>query len=104
MSPTTIALGGKESALIDGHFGRYSYSLHLMGNVLPSRLLALSSAIPQFGDGLAAVLSGPSSSTAPPAKEVPVHVDLTSIRSWGSAQSWTKTSAKPSRPGVVKHR
>ena len=104
MSPATITLGGKDPAILEGRFDATGYSLHLVGNVLQTRLLALGSAIPQFSDGLAAALPAPPSSTAAQTKELPIHVDLTSNRTWGSAQSWAKTSAKPLRPGVVKRR
>lgn len=103
MSALSLPLGGKEPATLDGHFDRNGYTLHLTGNVLPSRLLALGAAIPQFGDGLATVLpslpatTGKDSSThtQPPA---PIHVDLTSTRTWLGGQSWSATtSAKPPR-------
>jgi AsmA protein len=92
MAPATLPLGGKEPALLESRFGPNGYTLHLYGNVLPSRLLALAGAVPQFGDGLRAALSAPSSA---PAKESPVHIDLTSTRLWGGGQSWAKTPAKP---------
>jgi hypothetical protein len=88
MAPATITLGGKEPALLEGRFDRNGYSLHLSGNVLPSRLLALATAVPQFGDDLAAVLPPPS---ATPIKELPLHIDITSARLWWGGQSWAKT-------------
>jgi AsmA protein len=100
MSPATITLGGKDPATLEGRFDRDGYSLHLTGNVLASRLLALGSAVPQFGDGLAAVLPGPVVGAAAQTKELPIHIDLTSSRVWGGGQSW----AKPVRPTVRKRR
>jgi len=99
LSPTTLALGGKEPASLEGHFDSFGYSLHLTGNVLPSRLLALAAAVPQFGDGLPALFLPPSAPQPPPSKELPIHVDLTSIRTWSGGQTWTRTTpAKPTHP------
>ena len=104
MSPATIMVGGKDPAILEGRFDANGYSLHLAGNVLESRLLALASAIPQFGDGLAAVLPEQPASTSSPAKDLPFHIDLTSSRLWGGAQSWARTATKPLRPTVPKRR
>jgi len=94
MPPATLTLGGKEPALLEGRFDPTGYTLHLYGNVLPSRLLALAAAIPQFGDGLGAVLPAPSSV---PVKELPIHIDVISTRVWGGGQSWAKAAAKPAK-------
>jgi AsmA protein len=103
LAPTTLALGGREPATLEGHFDSLGYSLHLTGNVLPSRLLALGTAIPQFGDGLPALFLPPSAPQPPPSKELPIHVDLTSIRTWGGGQSWTRTApAKPTHASTRK--
>lgn len=95
MAPATVGLGGKDPAQIEGTFDRNGYSLHLYGNVLQSRLMALAGAIPQFGDGLQAAMPV---SAAAPAKESPIHIDVTSSRVWGGGQSWVKTQTKPARP------
>ena len=94
VAPATLTLGGKEPAMLEGRFDQSGYSLHLYGNVLPSRLEALATAVPQFGDGLKAVLPVPSQGTT---KESPLHVDITSTRLWGGEQIWVKTTAKPVR-------
>lgn len=94
MAPATLTLGGKEPALLEGQFDPKGYSLHLYGNVLPSRLMALVAAIPPFGDGLQAVLPAPSGLQA---KEFPIHIDVTSTRIWGGDQSWVKTPANPTK-------
>jgi AsmA protein len=96
LAPTTLALGSREPATLEGHFDSFGYSLHLTGNVLPSRLLALGTAIPQFGDGLPALFLPPSAPQPPPSKELPIHIDLTSIRTWGGGQSWSRTI--PTKP------
>lgn len=93
MLPTTLTLGGREPAMLEGRFDGDGYTLHLTGNVLPSRLLAFAHAVPQFGDGLAGALP-PAQSPAMQAKEVPMHLDLTSKRLWGGGQSWSRTSTK----------
>jgi AsmA protein len=104
MAPATLALGGKEPALLEGRFDPNGYSFHLYGNVLPSRLLALAWAIPQFGDGLKSALSANSSISASPTKELPIHIDLTSTRLWGGEQIWTKTPAKPVKAASARRR
>ena len=97
MAPVTLDLGGKEPALLEGRFDQHGYSLHLYGNVLPSRLMALADAVPQFGDGLHAAMPA-----APVAKELPVHIDVSSSRVWGAGQTWAKIPAKVSRAGGEK--
>lgn len=102
MSPAKISLGGKEPALLGGSFDRNGYSLHLSGGVLASRLSALGTAIPQFGDGLVEALA---IQPATKGKENPVIIDLTSERNWGGAQSWMKTpSSTPGRTTRSKRR
>jgi hypothetical protein len=88
LAPTTLALGGKEPAVLEGRFDASGYTLHLSGMASPSRLLALGTALPEFGDGLAKVL--PAGHAA-----VPVPVDLTAVRPWAGVQVWTAASARP---------
>ena len=120
ISPATITLGGKEPAILEGRVDHSGYSLHLAGNVLPSRLLALAVAIPQFGDGLDAMLAVSSATPIvrdqPVQKEQPVQkdqqvhreqpiqIDLTSTRLWGGEQTWTRTALKPAHPVVARRR
>ena len=98
--PTSLALGGKEPATLEGSFDYVGYSLHLTGNLLPTRLLALAEAVPQFGDGLPALFLPPSAPQPPPSKELPIHVDLTSVRTWNGGQSWSRTT--PTKPTHAK--
>ena len=88
LAPTALALGGKEPAMLDGHIDSTGYTLHLTGMASTVRLLALGSAIPQLGDGLAEAL--PSNRAAGPFR-----IDLTATRQWGSAQTWTDNTAHP---------
>lgn len=88
LTPTALALGGKEPAMLQGHFDSSGYSLHLTGMASTARLLALGAAIPQFGDGLAAAL--PTNRAAGPYR-----IDLTATRSWHGPQVWTDNSARP---------
>jgi AsmA protein len=108
MAPATLALGGKDPATLEGRFDQNGYSLHLSGNVLRSRLLALATSIPQFGDGLADALPAPPPpSVAPaasPAKAQPIHIDLTSTHLWDGVQSWSKTATKTPAKSPTKHR
>ncbi len=89
--PTTLALGGKEPATIDGQFDTTGYTLHLTGMASAARLHALAVALPQFGDGLKEVL--PTNRAAGPFR-----IDLTATRPWGAAQTWTDNTAHPVSP------
>ncbi len=86
--PTSISLGGKDPATLEGHFDTTGYTLHLTGMAVLSRLTALGKAIPQFGDGLAEALP---TNRAPG----PVRIDLTATHPWGSPQQWQDTTAHP---------
>lgn len=99
LAPIDLALGGKEPATLSGSFDAQGYTLHLMGMVSAARLLALGSAIPQFGDGLAAVI--PANRAAGPFR-----IDLTATRLWGGAQIWRDNmpSPAPLRPRHLGHR
>src|SRR5216683_5473808 len=91
LAPTTLALGGKDPAILDGHFDTTGYTLHLTGMASIARLHALAAALPQIGDGLAEVL--PTNRAAGPFR-----IDLTAIRPWGAAQTWTDNTAPPTPP------
>jgi AsmA family len=88
LAPASLALGGKDPAILDGRFDATGYTLHLTGMASTSRMLALAAALPQFGDGLTAVL--PTNRAAGPYR-----VDLTSIRPWRGAQTWTDNTVHP---------
>jgi hypothetical protein len=88
LAPTTLALGGKEPAMLEGRFDASGYTLHLAGMASPSRLLALGAALPELGDGLVKVL--PSNHA-----DIPVPIDLTAVRPWAGVQVWTAASARP---------
>ena len=88
LAPTSLALGGKDPATLDGHFDTTGYTLHLTGMASIARLHALAAALPQFGDGLAEVL--PTNRAAGPFR-----IDLTATRPWGAAQTWTDNTAHP---------
>jgi AsmA protein len=91
LAPTTLALGGKDPAILDGHFDTTGYTLHLTGMASIARLHALAAALPQFGDGLAEVL--PTNRAAGPFR-----IDLTATRAWGAAQTWTDNTVRPTPP------
>lgn len=91
LMPVALALGGKEPAMLEGHFSHTGYTLHLTGMATTTRLLALGAAIPQFGDGLTGVL--PTSHGLSP-----YAIDLTATRNWMGAQTWTDNIAHPVPP------
>jgi AsmA protein len=84
-------LGGKDPAILEGHFDTTGYTLHLTGMASIARLHALAAALPPFGDGLAEVL--PANRAAGPFR-----IDLTATRPWGAAQTWTDNAARPTLP------
>lgn len=86
LSPTPLALGGNDPAILDGRFDSTGYTLHLTGMATSSRLLALAAAVPELGDGLAKAL--PANHAADPFR-----VDLTAVRPWSGAQVWTQAAA-----------
>jgi AsmA protein len=125
--PVSLALGGRQPAVLTGHLDRSGYSLHLAGTVIVQRLLALGDAVPQFGDGLRKLLAPETSSVqpaqgAPPeslpvaagrgrgrakdavdaaeaqAESAPVAMDLTVTRAWGGSQVWSQAPAGAPAP------
>ena len=78
--------------MLEGHFDANGYALHLAGWASPSRLSALGTALPGFGEGLVKVL--PANHSAAPAP-----IDLTATRPWHGMQVWTEASARP----VIRH-
>jgi hypothetical protein len=88
LAPTSLDLGGKDPATLDGHFDTTGYTLHLTGMTSLARLHALATALPQFGDGLAEVL--PTNRAAGPFR-----IDLTATRTWRAPQTWTDNTAHP---------
>jgi hypothetical protein len=82
---------------LEGHADLNGYSLHLTGLAIPQRLLQLATALPQFGDGLAAVLPGsPPDAATPTPPATPIRIDLVSTRIWATGQAWKlNVAAKP---------
>jgi hypothetical protein len=91
LNPVSLALGGKDPATLEGHLDATGCTFHLTGMASTARLTALATALPQLGDGLAAVL--PTNRAAGPYR-----VDLTSTRTWGQPQIWTDTSPRLPAP------
>lgn len=97
LHPVSLDLGGKDPALLEGHFDTSGYRLQLSGPAVVSRLLALGTTIPFFGDSLPEALPvGPRSLT-------PIHTDLFAQRTWGYAQTWTAAPVLPG-PTPLRHR
>jgi hypothetical protein len=91
LAPTSLALGGKDPAILEGQIDTYGYTLHLTGMASIARLHALAAALPPLGDGLDEVL--PTNRAAGPFR-----IDLTATYRWGTAQTWTDNTAQPSKP------
>ena len=97
LKPALLSLGGMDPALLEGSVGPLGYTVHLSGSVLPSRLVALTQALPHVADGLAQVLPRP---RAP----APVYLDLSAFRPWGGTQVWTDHLAAEPVPVARKAR
>ena len=91
LAPTSLDLGGKDPATLDGHFDATGYTLHLAGMASTARMLALAAALPPFGDGLALAL--PTNRAAGPFR-----VDLMASRPWGQPQIWTDATPHATTP------
>ncbi|MEO6910138.1 MAG: hypothetical protein ABI158_04360, partial [Edaphobacter sp.] len=88
LEPIPLALGGKEPALLEGHFDASGYTLHVTGITSLQRLQALGAALPELGDGMAKAL--------PPNHATGLfHVDLTSVRPWSGETVWTEAPTHP---------
>ena len=96
LTPTSLALGGKEPAILEGHVDNTGYTLHLTGMASIARMLALGTALPQFGDGLAEVL--PTNRAAGPFR-----VDLTATRPWNGPQTWVDNASRPTLARPRRH-
>jgi AsmA family len=106
LMPVSLDLGGKQPATLEGHVDRTGYTLHLTGTVICANLLQLANAVPQFGNGLQPLLDQiagvtPDSDSKSESgldhilSSVPIHVDLTAARIWGSPQIWSQTTPPP---------
>jgi len=91
LDPVTLALGGATPATLDGALHHNNYSLHLRGSVIASQLLALAQAVPQFGDGLEAMLP-PASPDADTTTLLPIYVDATAHRTWSGMGMYSGSS------------
>lgn len=89
---TPLLLGGREPAVIEGHFDSTGYTLHLSGGVTQGRLQELARALPPLGDGLVAALPEIRPATGP------FHIDLTATRPWRGQQTWRQTFPQPAPP------
>ena len=104
LQPVSIALGGKQPATLEGHVDDTGYTLHLTGTIICANLLELGNAVPQFGEGLQDALDKIAAATPDPGpslksgrsldyilSSVPIRVDITATRTWGSTQTWRET-------------
>jgi AsmA protein len=98
MTPIALNLGGAEPATLTLSADPVAFHMHLSGGVLRSHLMALATALPQFGDGLQQALPRVAAPVVTPkALETPMRVDLTATRTWANAgvQSWAATPHAP---------
>ena len=95
LAPTSLALGGREPATLEGNIDGEGYTLHLTGTATADRLEALTRALPTLGEGLAEALP-PNYSIDHPTG--PFHLDLTTTRTWGSPQTWHEASTHQPTP------
>jgi len=91
LAPVSLALGGKDPAILEGQIDTSGYTLHLTGMASIARLHALAAALPPLGDGLGEVL--PTNRAAGPFR-----IDLTATHRWGTPQTWTDNTAQLSKP------
>jgi hypothetical protein len=91
LSPVSLTLGGKDPATLEGRLDATGCTLHLTGMASTARLMALATALPQLGDGLAEAL--PTNRATGPYR-----IDLTATRLWGQPQTWTDTSPRTPAP------
>jgi hypothetical protein len=95
LAPTSLALGGREPATLEGHIDIEGYTLRLTGMATADRLQALARAIPALGDGLAEALPPKSSMDR---SAGPFDLDLTTTRAWGFPQTWHEASVHQPTP------
>ena len=95
LAPIDLDLGGRDPASMEGSMDLSGYTLRLNGPALVPRLLALTAAVPQLGDGLPEVLPGGRASGT-------VRLNLGATRSWSGGQTWTDLSTSPAQlvPGA----
>ncbi|MBS1822620.1 MAG: AsmA family protein [Acidobacteria bacterium] len=95
LSSTTLALGGHDPAVVDGHLDGGGYVLHLAGPATVERLKELETALPCLGSGLDTVTNAVTETAS-------VRVDLTSAHSWGdqSPRVWQDTSQRQTTAAV----
>jgi hypothetical protein len=88
LAPTSLALGGKDPAILEGQIDTSGYTLHLTGMASIARLHSLATALPPLGDGLLEVL--PTNRAAGPFR-----IDLSATHHWGTPQIWTDNNNRP---------
>jgi AsmA protein len=97
LAPTSLALGGREPATLEGHIDGEGYTLHLTGMATADRLDALTRALPALGDGLAEALP-PNPATGA------FRIDLTATRPWGGPQTWLASASSTHQPPEAQHK
>ncbi len=103
--PTTLDLGGKDPALLDGFFNHSGYRLHLTGTALPTRLAAVAKAIPLFGTGLSAILTPapPNTSSIPSGPLLNATVPSAAATSPGNPAEMSSAPATSPVAGIPAH-
>jgi AsmA protein len=81
---TSIDLGGRDPATLEGHIDALGYTLHLSGMVTAPRVEALYKALPVLGDSIQALPPDPPDS--------PFRLDVTTSRPWAGSQPLREAS------------
>ena len=102
LQPTTLTLGAREPAVLDGTITPDGYTLHLAGNATTERLAALAAAVPQFATGLPKPPAKSAAASATP--PTPIHLDLTTTTLWGHQPIWQQAIPAPQPPNPRRKR
>jgi AsmA protein len=97
LSPVSLALGGRDPVILDGHVGADGYNLHLTGMATSERLTELGRAMPSMAAGLAETTSDGRGSG-------PFRIDLTTAQAWGAPQTWHDASVRQAAAQVARKR
>jgi AsmA family len=96
LAPASLELGGREPAILEGHFDANGYTLHLTGMATGDRLEALAQAVPALSEALSQAVPANHSTN-------PTHIDVTTTHPWGAPQTSLAASTLPSQAPHKSH-